>query len=198
MKMKFLIMLAPIFSGSAWAADFEDTAKVISSTPIYERIAEPKQECWNETVSPVGYTASAAPVENHSMGGAIVGGLVGGLAGHQVGKGSGNTAATLAGTIAGALVGERIANNPQGPVSQTPHAREERHCRQVENYRDVIRGYNVIYRYNGQDITTRMPFQPGDAVRVAVSVLPNPIPPSAPAPSNYPPPPPHPPSGNYR
>ncbi|MDE2118541.1 MAG: hypothetical protein KGJ19_08090, partial [Betaproteobacteria bacterium] len=49
--------------------------------------------------------------------------------------------------------------------------REERRCRQVENYRDVVRGYNVTYRYNGRDITTRLPYQPGDTVQVSVGVV---------------------------
>ncbi|MDE2118460.1 MAG: hypothetical protein KGJ19_07680, partial [Betaproteobacteria bacterium] len=71
--------------------------------------------------------------------------------------------------------------------------REERRCRQVENYRDVVRGYNVTYRYNGRDITTRLPYQPGDTVQVSVGVLQSPVP--APAPSYYPPPPP--PPGHY-
>lgn len=173
MKNKFLAMLALIPSGYVGAADFVDTAKVISSEPVYERISEPKQECWNETVTAPGYTTSSAPVEDRSLGGTIVGGVVGGVIGHQVGKGSGNTAATVAGTIAGAIIGDRVANQPsqQAPVSQAPQARQERHCRQVESFRDVIRGYNVTYRYKGQDVNTRLPYQPGNTVRVGISVL---------------------------
>ena len=44
MKKYFLAMLAAICPGAVWAADFVDTAKVISSTPIYERVSEPRQE----------------------------------------------------------------------------------------------------------------------------------------------------------
>lgn len=170
MKRILPVMLVLIPSSYVWAADFVDTAKVVSSTPIYERISEPKQECWNETVSTSGNTSRAAPVEDRSVGGAIVGGVVGGVVGHQVGKGSGNTAATVAGAIAGTLIGDRIAN-PSSAQAQAPQAREERHCRQVESYRDVIRGYNVTYRYRGQEVTTRLPYQPGDTVRVGISVL---------------------------
>lgn len=176
MKKLFLIMLAPVCSGAAWAADFVDTAKVISSTPIYERVSEPKQECWNETVSSSGTVTKSAPVEERSIGGALVGGIVGGVVGSQVGQGTGNTVATAAGAIAGAIIGDRVANQNQGATqtqqtTQAPQSREERHCRQVENYREVIRGYNVTYRYNGQDVTTRLPYQPGSTVRVGVSVL---------------------------
>lgn len=173
MKRIFPVVLVLISSSSAWAADFVDTAKVISSSPIYERISEPRQECWNETVSTPGYTSGAAPAEERSLGGTIVGGVVGGVVGHQVGKGSGNTAATVAGTIAGAIIGDRVANpaSSQAQTSQMPQTRQERHCRQVENFRDVIRGYNVTYRYKGQDVATKLPYQPGDTVRVGLSVV---------------------------
>lgn len=173
MKKNILVMLALFPSSYVCAADFVDTAKVVSSTPIYERVSEPRQECWNETVSTPGYTSGAAPAQDRTMGGAIVGGVVGGVVGHQVGKGSGNTAATIAGTIAGAIVGDRVANsgNAQAQPEQAPQTRQEQHCRQVENYREVIRGYNVTYHYRGQDITTRLPYQPGSTVRVGISVV---------------------------
>ncbi|TXT24422.1 MAG: hypothetical protein FD134_1563 [Gallionellaceae bacterium] len=174
--MKRLVpsVVVAICAGNAWAADFVDTAKVISSTPIYERVSEPKQECWTETVSSVGAVAKSAPVEERSIGGALVGGVVGGVVGSQIGQGTGNTVATAAGAIAGAIIGDRVANPSQGAAqaaTSTPQPREERRCRQVENTREVIRGYNVTYRYNGQDVTTRLPYQPGSTVRVGVTVL---------------------------
>lgn len=174
--MKRLVpsVVVAICAGNAWAADFVDTAKVISSTPIYERVSEPKQECWTETVSSGGAVAKSAPVEERSIGGALVGGVVGGVVGSQIGQGTGNTVATAAGAIAGAIIGDRVANPSQGAAqtaATTPQTREEQRCRQVENTREVIRGYNVTYRYNGQDVTTRLPYQPGSTVRVGVSVL---------------------------
>ncbi len=174
MKKNFVIMLAAISSGSAWASDFVDTAKVISSAPIYERVSEPRQECWNETVSSTGSITRSAPVEERSIGGALIGGVVGGVVGNQVGQGTGNTVATAAGAIAGAIIGDRVANPPNQQAqqtSQTPQTRQEQHCRQVENSHEVIRGYNVTYRYNGRDITTRLPYQPGDTVQVSIGVV---------------------------
>ena len=174
MKKNFVIMLAAISSGSVWASDFVDTAKVISSAPVYERVSEPRQECWNETVNSTGVVTRPAPVEERSIGGALIGGVVGGVVGNQVGQGTGNTVATAAGAIAGAIIGDRVANPPSQQTQQTsqvPQTRQEQHCRQVENYRDVIRGYNVTYRYNGRDITTRLPYQPGDTVQVGVGVV---------------------------
>jgi uncharacterized protein YcfJ len=174
MKNGFLIMLMTASSGSVLAADYVDTAKVISSRAVFERVSEPKQECWNETVSSTGTVTRSAPVEEHSIGGALLGGLIGGVVGSQVGQGHGNTVATGAGAIAGAIIGDRVANQnaqQQTQTIQVPETRVEQHCRQVENYRDVIRGYDVTYRYNGKEITTRLPYQPGETVRVGVSVL---------------------------
>lgn len=176
MNKSFLFILAAVSAGNVWAADFVDTAKVISSTPVYERVAEPRQECWNETVSSTATVTRSAPVQERSIGGALIGGVVGGVVGNQVGQGSGNTVATAAGAIAGAIIGDRVANRDQDvaqvqQTTQIPQTREERHCRQVETFREVIRGYNVTYRYNGRDVSVRMPGQPGSTVRVGVSVL---------------------------
>lgn len=102
MKKSLMVLSLCSLYGNAFAADFTDTARVISSTPIYERISEPKRECWTETVQ-------VTPKER-SIGGAVVGGVAGGLLGSQVGGGSGNTAATGAGAVAGAVVGDRVAN----------------------------------------------------------------------------------------
>ena len=205
---KNLLVLSLFFSyGNVFAADFTDTARVVSSAPIYERVSEPKRECWTETVQ-------VAPKER-SMGGAIVGGVAGGLLGSQVGGGSGNTAATGAGAVAGAVIGDRVAN-PDSNRSATgavvggvagavlgsqvgggtgnkaatavggiagavigdrvanpdqPRTEQVERCREVQTSREVVKGYNVTYRYNGRDVTTTLPYQPGSTVRVGVSVI---------------------------
>jgi len=48
-KSLIALSLASLF-GNVYAADFVDNARVISSTPIYERVNEPRRECWTETV----------------------------------------------------------------------------------------------------------------------------------------------------
>lgn len=105
------------------------------------------------------------PDSNRSATGAIVGGAAGGLLGSQVGRGDGRTAATATGAIAGAVVGDRVDNR------QTAAGQPAQRCRTVEMTREVVRGYTVVYRYNGRDITTTMPYDPGQAVRVAVSAI---------------------------
>jgi len=207
MKKILPILGVVLLGGNSYAADFTDTAKVISSTPIYERISEPRRECSMEIVQ-------VMPGER-SVGGALVGGVAGGLLGSQVGRGSGNTVATGAGAVAGAMAGDRVANSGSngsaagalvGGVAgallgsqigggtgnkvataaggiigamagdrvanpDQPRTEQVERCHQVESSREVIKGYNVTYRYNDRDITTTLPYQPGSTIRVGVSVI---------------------------
>ncbi len=159
---KYLCMLGMIsFYVGADAADFTDTAQVVSSAPVYERVAKRQRECWTEAI------AVDAPRE-HSVGGAVVGGVAGALIGSQIGQGSGKQAATVAGGVAGAMAGDRIASQ------NSQQTREVERCREVETGGppvEVIKGYSVTYHYNGQDITTILPYQPGATIRIGVSVI---------------------------
>jgi len=214
MKNTISIVALSAFTGAALAApDFTDTARVISSTPIVERIYEPRTECEPVTAAPaqapapersvlgpiVGGVAGALlgsrigkgngrnvataagavvgtivgdrvanPGNGRPVTGAVVGGAAGGLAGAQVGKGNGKTAATAAGAIAGSMIGDRVQNRQTQPVAAAPM---EEHCRTVESARDVIKGYTVVYRYNGHDVETTLPYDPGNTVRVGVTLL---------------------------
>jgi uncharacterized protein YcfJ len=162
-KMKKILSILSMLSlcGSVYAADFTDTAQVISSKAIYERVAKTHRECSTETV-PVD-----APRE-HSVGGAVVGGVVGALIGSEIGQGTGKKAATVAGGVAGAVAGDRIASkSPQ-------QTREVERCRDVENPGEtveVLKGYKVTYRYKGQDITTVLPYQPDSTVHIRINVI---------------------------
>ena len=154
----------------AVAADFTDMATVIASTPIYERVNQPKRECWNETVTYQEQRSGGSPV------GAIIGGIAGGVLGNQIGRGSGNAVATGVGAVAGAVVGDKI--DPNGGVlggnANASNSREQvvQRCRNVDNWQEVVRGYNVTYRYNNRDVTVRLPYDPGPNVRVSVSIIP--------------------------
>jgi uncharacterized protein YcfJ len=108
--------------------------------------------------------------------GAAVGGAAGAVLGNQVGSGSGRTAATGAGAVAGAVVGDRVATG----ANQRAAAQPVQRCRTVDaGGRDVIRGYRVVYRYNGRDIATTMPYDPGTTVRVSVGAIDSVPPPAA-------------------
>ena len=159
MRTFVAIFVAYAGVGHAWS-DLIDTAKVISSTPILERVTESRQEC-----DPPPAAAPAAAQE-HSIVGPVVGGVAGAVIGHQVGSGRGNTAATAAGAIAGTIIGDKVANRPAPPPAQPAQQ-----CRTVQTTREVVKGYTVVYRYNDRDITTTLPRDPGPTVHVGVGVV---------------------------
>ena len=44
--------------------------------------------------------------------------------------------------------------------------------RYEKEYEERIDGYRVTYEYNGREFTTRMPYDPGEKIRVRVAVSP--------------------------
>ena len=147
----------------AQAQDFEDFGRVVRVQPRMEEVRIPRQECRTEYVQ--------VPVQQQrGVGGGIVGGVVGGLLGNQVGSGSGRVAATAAGAIAGAMVGDRAENANRGPAGVQEQA--VRQCRNVDAIETRTNGYNVTYEFRGQTYTTVMNRDPGNRVRLRVSVQP--------------------------
>lgn len=142
-------------------------ADVLRVDPIYNtvRISEPREECYDTEVS-----RQSGRYENTTTG-TIVGALVGGALGNQVGKGDGRKAATIAGAVIGAGVGREVdaKDNP----SRTRRGVETR-CRVVESGYDERRivGYDVEYRYRGEVFFSRLGYDPGEKLRVRVSVEP--------------------------
>ena len=131
----------------------ESSAQFRFAKPFPSR---PRQECWTENRRSGGNRAA----------GAVIGGIAGGLIGHQIGSGSGNTAATIAGTLGGAAVGNEVARrNSDGP-------RAVERCRTVADQRERVVGYDVVYRFQGREFSTRLPYDPGPDLRVNVSVAP--------------------------
>lgn len=163
-----LLLLAVLAaaSGAAHAGPrgdgFTVQARVLSSAPVYETINEPRRECWTETV---GYDRAEVRERNNS-GGAILGAIAGGLIGSTVGKGNGKVAAAAVGAATGAVVGDRW--NDRGPVYETrPHQVER--CQVHDNFRDVVVGYDVRYRFQDREYTTRLPYEPGKWLTLNVS-----------------------------
>jgi uncharacterized protein YcfJ len=102
----------------------------------------------------------------------IVGGLAGALLGNQVGGGTGRTTATAVGAIAGAVIGDRAEND--GRVNQPQYQEQAvRQCRTVESVESRTNGYEVTYDYRGRNYTTVMARDPGQRIRLRVSVEPD-------------------------
>ena len=129
------LSVAGFFAIGAQANDFNDTAQVISSTPIYERVSIPRQQCWTEQVAGyderrVNRSAYNGDYDDRyqdrryddrreynraSSGigaGTVLGAVIGGAIGHQFGNSSGGRdRGTAVGAILGGLVGNNVENN---------------------------------------------------------------------------------------
>ena len=125
------------------------------------------------------------PNSGGSMTGALVGGAAGALVGNQVGQGAGRTAATAAGAIGGSMVGDRLMSTPppvqqvgqypqygQQPGMPMQQVQTVDRCRTVDgSTREILRGFSVVYRYLGRDITTTVANHPGQSIRIAVGAM---------------------------
>lgn len=140
-------------------------ADVLRVDPVYDRVQTgAREEC------------ADVPVERHVDGGnnnaagTVIGAIVGGVLGNTVGKGDGRKAATVAGAVVGGAVGHGVASQDDGY-----YAAPERHCRMVQDdaveERRIV-GYDVQYRYRGDVYVSRLDYDPGERMRVRVSVAP--------------------------
>lgn len=128
------------------------------------RVTTPREECWDERVTRV-----EQPRRDRT--GLIVGGIIGGVVGNQIGGGDGRRVATVAGTILGAGIGDELGNRGRHP---RVHEQWETRCEVVEEVHWETRtiGYDVYYRYAGEEYTIRTDHHPGDRVRLRVGVTP--------------------------
>lgn len=148
-----------------------DTAKVIKVKPLFRktRVLTPIRECWDEPVvrSSGGYS------QPKSAGGMAVGSIIGGVIGHQVGKGRGNKLATALGVIIGAGIGHDAVNGHFRSNQRHRYTEYEEQCevRHQVSYDEVIDGYNVTYRYQGERYQVEMPHHPGNRLKLRISVM---------------------------
>jgi uncharacterized protein YcfJ len=133
-------------------------AQVTRVDPIYEtvRTRVPEERCYGDQRRDGG----------DPTGGTVIGALVGAALGNQVGKGDGRDAATVAGAVVGGAIGRNVDRN-NGSASSGG-------CRVVDVEREQRRvaSYDVEYVHQGQTYMSRLPYDPGDRLRVRVAVTP--------------------------
>jgi uncharacterized protein YcfJ len=134
----------------------QEVGKVISSTPIIQQVAVPRQVCNNQQVVTEGQKSGA---------GAAMGAIAGGAIGNSMGQGSGRAAATMLGLFGGAILGDKI----EGP--STPEVRNVQNCSQQMFYENRTMAYNVVYEYAGKQYTVQMPQDPGPTVRLQITPM---------------------------
>jgi len=140
-------------------------ADVLRVDPVYDyvRSSSPREECYDAG------QVERRDTRGNNAGGTVLGAIIGGALGNTVGKGDGRKAATIAGAVVGGAVGNNVARGDDRYYTET-----ERHCRVVEGVAEErrITGYDVEYRYKGEIYMARLPFDPGDRMRVKITVVP--------------------------
>jgi uncharacterized protein YcfJ len=140
-------------------------ADVVRVDPIYtyERVARPERECYDADVT------HREDRRGNNAGATVLGAIIGGALGNQVGKGDGRKAATIAGAVAGGAIGNSV-----GRRDDDSYVSSERRCREVDGgYEERrVNGYDVEYRYRGETYMSRLNYDPGERIRVRVSVTP--------------------------
>jgi uncharacterized protein YcfJ len=149
MKKAVLSMMGLV----AVAAGAQEVGRVVSTAPIVQQVAVPRQLCSQQQVMQ----------PQASGGGALVGAVVGGLLGNTIGHGFGRAAATGVGAVVGAGVGNSIEGRGY------PQAVQQ--CATQNTYENRTVAYNVTYEYAGRQYTVQMPYDPGPTVRVQVTPM---------------------------
>ncbi|MGZ5271309.1 MAG: glycine zipper 2TM domain-containing protein [Ramlibacter sp.] len=151
--MKKSVVLTLIGLGAAGLAQAQEVGRVISSTPVIQQVAVPRQVCSNQQMA----------VEQPKTGaGGVMGAIAGGAVGNQIGGGAGRTAATVLGVVGGAILGDRI----EGPNTQVQTVQN---CTTQTFYENRTAAYNVVYEYGGKQYSVQMPYDPGPSIRLQVT-----------------------------
>ena len=125
-------------------AQSQEVGRVISSTPIIQQVAVPRQVCNNEQVVTPGQKSGA---------GAAMGAIAGGAIGNSMGQGSGRAAATM------------VEGNAPSEV------RNVQNCTQQMFYENRTMAYNIVYEFAGKQYTVQMPSDPGPTVRLQITPM---------------------------
>jgi len=146
------------------------TARVIESNPVYQvvEISTPQEQCWEEEIAvdrSSGRSQNGTPV----LVSTIIGGAIGNAVGH-------NKTNKRVGAVLGAMLGHSIGRDIMRQNEQ-PGYREYQtvqRCETVyqEHEEERLVGYQVTYLYNGEEYSVRTDSDPGDEIRVRVSVQP--------------------------
>ena len=152
-KTFFITTLAAsgLLSLNASAADI--LARVITSTPVVNQVAVPRQVCSNQQIM------TETP---RSGGGALLGAVAGGAVGNAISNGGGRALATVIGLVGGAMVGDRV----EGTSNQVQNVQ---HCSTQTFYENRASHYNVVYEYQGTQYNVQMAQDPGPYVRLQVT-----------------------------
>ncbi len=151
MKSRIVLAVGVLATGLCAA---QETGQVISSTPVIQQVAVPRQVCSSESV----------PVPTHKSGaGAALGAIAGGALGNAVGQGNGRAAATVLGLFGGAILGDRVEGQGSAQFQNVQR------CSTQTMIENRVLHYNVVYEYAGKQYAVQMPYDPGPLVKLQIT-----------------------------
>ena len=162
------LSLLTLVATTGLVAQAQEVGRVISSTPVIQQVAVPRQVCSNAQVVSPGQKSGA---------GAAMGAIAGGAIGNSMGQGSGRAAATMLGLFGGAILGDKVEGAP------APEVRNVQNCTNQVFYENRTAGYHVVYEFAGKQYTVQMPNDPGPTVRLQITPM---VPPPAVTPVTLP------------
>lgn len=144
----------------------EAYARVVHVEPLFERVryTVPVEHCWDEQRVRSGRSVDRT-------GSTILGGAVGALLGNSIGSGDGRRAATVGGALLGAAIGSELGRD--GGYREVRHEIVRRcEVREEVRHEDRVAAYHVTWVYNGRRESSRLSYDPGPWLPVAVDVRP--------------------------
>jgi uncharacterized protein YcfJ len=143
-------------AASVGTASAQEQGRVISSQPVIQQVAVPRQVCSNQQVVVEGQKSGA---------GGLMGAIAGGAIGSNVGSGSGRALASMIGFIGGAAMGDRIEGAPSAQMQTVQN------CTTQTFYENRTAMYNVVYEFGGKQYSTQMQNDPGQFVQLQVTPM---------------------------
>ena len=159
-----------LVSSNSWAETSYETAQVLESRPIYQvvEVSTPEEQCREEEIAVDRYSRQA-----NSGTPVLISTLIGGAIGNAVGHNKSNK---RVGAVLGAMLGHSVGRDiiRQGNQSSSREYQTVQRCDTVyrEHEEERLVGYQVTYVYNGQEYSVRTNSDPGDEIRIKVSVQP--------------------------
>ena len=169
--MKHLILAIGLIGCSGAIAGpmtHTEYAPVVDTNPIYITVESsyPQEICHTETV------AERKAVRPNTTD-TLVGGIIGGAVGHAVGSGKDNKKiGAVVGSVLGMSIASDKANRRQHNAPVVYRNIERCRTEQRVEREQVLKGYDVTYRYNGKDFTTFMKQPPGESIKLSITVNP--------------------------
>ena len=163
-----LLTTTAVTAGGHRPETFYIEAPVVDVRPLVEivEVSTPREVCWNEEVE--RYVEEPARGPRTST---IVGTVLGAAIGNNIAEGRDRKSARIAGALLGGAIGRDVGR-------RNAHTRrvvtQERRC-EVEHVayeEERINGYRVTYRYEGREFVTRTERDPGETLRLRVSIAP--------------------------